>query len=150
MLPSSWRRALLGLTAILFALGAGSDVHAEKKPKKIKSKECIECHQPVLQEAKRKTVHAPFKDSKNCESCHRRHGVVGTLVLQKAEPELCLDCHADRKADLAKPHVHEAVQGGGCTACHAPHSSDNPKLLVKPLGEMCSRSWHSKHISPRG
>src|SRR5262245_34994023 len=147
MLLSSWRDAILRLLAILLVLGACLDARAEKKPKRIKSKECVECHEPVLQEAKRKTVHTPFKDSKNCESCHRRHGVVGTLVLQKAEPELCLECHADRKADLTKPHVHEAVQGGGCTACHAPHSSENAKLLTQPERELCFTCHDSKPCS---
>src|ERR1043165_901466 len=56
---------------------------------KVQAKECIACHAPVQKEEAKKVVHAPFKDLKNCESCHKRHGVVGTLVLKEPEPGLC-------------------------------------------------------------
>jgi len=39
---------------------------------------------------------------------------------------------------LAKAKVkHQPVENGECASCHAPHQSDNKKLLSKPEGKLC-------------
>src|SRR6478752_4933151 len=50
--------------------------------------------------------------SKDCESCHKRHGVVGALVLKEEEPGLCLSCHKEKDLDLKAAHVHAPLSGG--------------------------------------
>jgi predicted CXXCH cytochrome family protein len=41
----------------------------------------------------------------------------------------CLDCHADLAGPFVYPHPPREING--CVACHAPHGSPNPKLLVR-------------------
>ncbi len=79
--------SLLLVTAICLLSGANASAAPVKR--RLAAKECAECHQPVLQQQSRKFVHEPFKDAAACESCHKRHGIVGTLVLQRQEPALC-------------------------------------------------------------
>ncbi|MGZ4809954.1 MAG: cytochrome c3 family protein, partial [Thermoanaerobaculia bacterium] len=110
---------------------------ANAAPRKLASKECIECHKPVLSEESKRVVHAPFKDEKNCEACHKRHGVVGTLVLIQEQPGLCFSCHKKEEAAFKAAHVHVPVSQGTCTKCHSAHSSDFPALLRANGNQLC-------------
>src|SRR6266545_3249757 len=69
-----------------------------------------------------------FIDASQCETCHKRHGLVGVLNLQEEEPKLCYRCHKKEEKAFKVAHVH-APLAGKCTSCHAAHSSDAPKLL---------------------
>src|SRR5512135_666510 len=130
--------ALFGALAALFCAAPVSG-----GPQKLASKECIACHAPVLKEASKKFVHAPFKDEKNCESCHKRHGVVGALVLKEEEPALCLSCHPKEDAAMKAAHAHAPVKEGKCSSCHAPHASEFKGLLKANGNEACF-SCHKK------
>jgi len=105
--------------------------------RKLASKACTDCHQPVLQELAKKVVHAPFRNTGGCDSCHKRHGVVGTLVLQKEEPALCYGCHQKQQEAFKAAHVHVPVAQGKCTRCHSPHSSDSRALLRSEGNLLC-------------
>src|SRR6476646_10269756 len=133
---SPGRRSLLLPGAVLGSLLLLSGLSAAA-PARIISKDCVACHPPVAKQAARKFVHAPFKDQKNCESCHKRHGVVGALVLKEEEPGLCLSCHKEKDLDLKAAHVHAPLKGGKCTSCHLPHSSDSKGLLKASSNELC-------------
>jgi hypothetical protein len=54
----------------------GSSASAAPAKRRLAAKECVACHQPVLQEQSKKTVHAPFADANCCENCHKPHGIV--------------------------------------------------------------------------
>ena len=93
-----------------------------------------QCHQTVL---RGKVVH-PVAEP--CETCHRPaetpHPQAGrkTVTLTQEPPALCATCHPPfgTKAD-----VHPPVKDGLCTMCHNPHSSNEPKLLAKPVKDLC-------------
>ena len=51
---------------------------------------CVRCHAEVGQNIA--VPHAPLAEG-DCSSCHKPHGLIGALRLQKDEPDLCLDCH---------------------------------------------------------
>jgi predicted CXXCH cytochrome family protein len=101
------------------------------------------CHAKLL---KGGTVH-PIAET--CETCHQTdttpHPQKGkkTFKLTQDPPDLCFTCH-DRDA-FSKSDVHSPVQSGMCTACHNPHSSDQPKLLVQPMKELC-QTCHADHV----
>lgn len=110
-------------------------------------------------------AHGPFA-SGQCNQCHatsssatfRRgvreaSGIAGTekggvsarLILPLEE--LCIDCHADKSVDVAYGKgfwVHGPVSRGICTACHSPHQSPYPFMLLNGDSRfMCARC-HAK------
>jgi len=123
--------ARVGLGVLLFAL-AGGRAHAAVHPvpldPKADPKTCLQCHE---EKAKGKFVHTAIQAG--CTSCHeiRVNKDVTRVKLITATPvELCLTCHADKKAADIKGTVHPpAVRD--CLTCHDPHSSDNKNQLLK-------------------
>ncbi len=100
--------------------------------------DCLKCHAQLKQQ---KVVH-PALDM-GCASCHS--GIDASSVphkkkgafpkgLSAEQPDLCYGCHD--KTAFTKTNVHAAV-GMGCTGCHNPHSSKNPKLLLNEVPGLC-------------
>src|SRR5512138_190387 len=112
--------------ALLAACGAST-------PRRSAARACGDCHAKTREQATRKFVHEPFKDAKGCDACHKRHGVVGALVLKQDERTLCLSCHLKEKDALKRPKVHGALasEKASCSQCHAPHASEFAHLLKK-------------------
>src|SRR5512143_224504 len=134
------RRLTISLVlAASLALFCGSVQGAVKRT----GKDCVDCHAPVAKQAAKKFVHAPFKDAKGCESCHKRHGVVGALVLKEEEPGLCFTCHKKEEPSFKLAHVHAPLKppadskASACSTCHLPHASDFKGLLKKSGNEAC-------------
>ena len=72
-----------------------------------------------------------------CTVCHPPHkGAIqiggGTSIL--SANDTCIRCHPAQRG----PYVfeHEAVREG-CTICHSPHGSVNPKLLTVRDSNLC-------------
>ena len=63
----------------------------------------------------------------------------------------CASCHPDSTAGFTEEaSFHEPVETGDCSACHAPHSSDNVFLMqTADVNELCTscHEWreHSSH-----
>ncbi len=98
---------------------------------------CTDCHQ----------VMAPPKNPLSSEN--RFTAPLGDVrSLSKSQPELCLQCHQMRRAQLQRSS-HMPFREGKvtCTSCHNPHGTPNPKQLIQPtLNENC---W-SCHAERRG
>jgi len=75
--------------------------------------------------------HAPYKD-RACIKCHDT-GMPGKI--KYSQDEFCYSCHESYQKKY--PVVHGPVAGGFCTACHAPHFSDNKKLLIRKGQSLC-------------
>jgi len=89
--------------------------------------------------ASKRQVHPPFGMNK-CGACHDPNGQ-GKLV--EPQPGLCYQCHDvyDGKFE------HGPVVSGNCTGCHSPHSSDNPKLLLRTGQSLCLNCHESKNLT---
>jgi predicted CXXCH cytochrome family protein len=98
-----------------------------------KKKKCVDCHEDFKNKSKLKHVHEPFKD---CETCHKRHGFSQKLVLVKAMPDLCVECHDGVATEIESGNVHEALSEGNCTVCHDPHASDVAVLMRETEADM--------------
>jgi predicted CXXCH cytochrome family protein len=105
---------------------------------------CLDCHGDLIEG---KTAHQAV--AMGCESCHSAidasdipHKKKNKIAkgLSAEQPDLCYGCH-DR-APFDKKVLHAAV-GMGCTGCHNPHASKNPKLIVSPMPDLCY-SCHDK------
>jgi len=69
--------------------------------------------------------------------------------VKKQQPELCLDCHQMRRAQLQRSS-HTPYREGKvtCTSCHNPHGSPNPSQLVQAsVNENCL-SCHTERRGP--
>jgi len=99
---------------------------------------CFQCH---LETAAQFNLphHHPIREQRmNCVQCHDPHGTdilkpAGGLAMARLN-ETCAGCHRDE----SRPFVyrHDALQEG-CTACHTPHGSINPKLLTDRSPNLC-------------
>ena len=112
----------------LFAVRAQAAVHPVPLDKNTDPAKCLECH---ADKAKGKFVHTAM--STGCTSCHEirvTKDVTRVKLITATPVELCITCHADKKAADIKGTVHPpAVRD--CLTCHDPHSSDNKDELVK-------------------
>ncbi len=115
---------------------------------------CLKCHGKLKTG---KSVHKAL--NMGCDTCH--NGINAATVphrnttalakgLSSEQPDLCYGCHDKEK--FTKKDVHPAI-GMGCTGCHNPHSSKNPRLLKSSLPALCYSchdkiEFTKKHIHP--
>ena len=69
-----------------------------------------------------------------------RKGMVSPGPLVRPRQELCLRCHKDKSAAeaLAKGlRLHPTSAKGDCYACHDPHQSTIPYMLLKKPQQIC-------------
>jgi predicted CXXCH cytochrome family protein len=76
-------------------------------------------------------IHPPYKE-RACNQCHNPE-TPGKMPF--SQDEACYKCHDDFQKKYA--FVHGPVAGGFCTTCHAPHFSDNKKLLISKGQDLC-------------
>ena len=84
------------------------------------------------------SIHPPFA-IKKCGLCHDASRK-GKLI--QAQPGLCYQCHDTYENKFE----HGPVASGNCTACHSPHTSDNPKLLLRKSRDLCLYCHDAEHI----
>jgi predicted CXXCH cytochrome family protein len=108
---------------------------------------CGSCHEDTVKEmATAKVKHGAIERDASCMNCHNPHGANSERLLVKPPFDLCVSCHdtndvkdADQKvltnigALVAHAKtLHKPVAQKDCSACHAPHASENFRLLVDP------------------
>jgi predicted CXXCH cytochrome family protein len=119
---------------------------------------CRQCHQQWFDKTlNKKRIHWPMAGEDSCSRCHSPHASRNKALLSHPTDQVCGQCHGDtvelQQAAAAKPDkkdICEPVKQGNCTACHAPHSADQPLLFDgKSSIEQCGRchEWetHSSH-----
>lgn len=127
-----WTYALAAVLALCAPAARGDD------PPAFDAAKCDSCHAALGAKPNVHTMSA-------CDTCHaptdqpekpaQCKGLVGKgWKLTKAEPQLCLDCHEQTGATPR----HSVTDSVGCTACHDPHSSDQPNQLVAPKAALCA------------
>ncbi|MCW8895596.1 MAG: hypothetical protein OQK48_07455 [Sulfurimonas sp.] len=112
---------------------------------------CLDCHD----DEKEAVTHSKFKhggvntSKKRCLECHDPHATKYKKLLKIDPVATCLNCHdkevksdedggmlMNMKKHLEEnPNWHKPIKDfkkeGGCSACHAPHGSDNFSILKK-------------------
>lgn len=70
-------------------------------------------------------------------------------ALKKSQPEICLECHQMRRAQLQRSsHMPYREGKVTCTSCHNPHGTPNPKQLVQSTVNENCLACHTERRGP--
>ena len=121
------------------------------------SESCMTCHSG-------KETHNNFRRGEHwrndvgCTDCHNAHGsplgnskpdsitnvgetskqnpgVATAAMLKQSEPQLCMSCHTETKAQFSKPFRHKVLEGAmNCSSCHNAHGGFEAKQTKLGVG----------------
>jgi predicted CXXCH cytochrome family protein len=107
---------------------------------------CLGCHAPVAAQLRQRSHHPLLEDRMSCTDCHDVHqsDEPGLIRGDKELADLCVGCHTDKRGPFVFEHepVRASGIGEGCTTCHRPHGSPNPKL-AKVFGRSLCTQCHT-------
>jgi DmsE family decaheme c-type cytochrome len=114
------------------------------------SQRCLRCHQANTENSNfSQSVH--LSQGVGCLSCHSPHHAASSpRLLIKAQPMLCYGCHAQQKAEFARPYRHRVDVGLiKCSDCHNPHGTFNDRQLrSSDSGMIVCTKCHSDKMGP--
>jgi DmsE family decaheme c-type cytochrome len=104
---------------------------------------CETCHQQQRLEFSKRS-HMPLHEGKMaCDDCHNPHGAsTKTMVKADTVNDLCFQCHAEKRGPFLWEH---APARESCLTCHAPHGSNQDKLLVMARPFLCQQCHTGGH-----
>jgi len=108
---------------------AGERLVETRKPEA--NAQCARCHATQRAEFERPHTHPLSQGAMTCTDCHNPHDAFGAAQKRVSfgnEPG-CINCHTDLRGPFVYEHAPMRLEG--CTACHQPHGSQNPRLLTR-------------------
>lgn len=99
---------------------------------------CISCHGEVKPDFQKAFHHKVLEGVMKCSDCHNPHGgfELKQTRLATGADAACIKCHADKQGPFT--YEHAPLKTEGCTACHTPHGSSNPRLLrFTQVNQLC-------------
>ncbi|MBS1795569.1 MAG: cytochrome c3 family protein [Acidobacteria bacterium] len=106
--------------------------------KKSEPQLCISCHTETKAQFVKPNHHKVLEGAMKCSDCHNAHGGFEQkqVNLSVGNDAACVKCHLDKQGPFV--FEHGPVKTEGCTACHTPHGSANPKMLKRPqIRQLC-------------
>lgn len=122
----------------------GSEAHLLKASQ---PKLCYTCHTDVKPAFAQPFHHKVDEGLMKCSDCHDPHGTFQGTQLKSAanQDAVCTKCHTETAGPFV--YEHPVVKTEGCTSCHSPHGSPNPRLLnVSNVNTLCLQC-HSASIN---
>jgi predicted CXXCH cytochrome family protein len=101
--------------------------------------DCAVCHKTF---AGASFLHAPV-EMKECKSCHAWSAKKKVVATIKAVPELCYDCHVEKKELVESAAVPHPV-ASECLTCHSPHGTNVKHQLKTDIFTLCG-GCHDKY-----
>jgi DmsE family decaheme c-type cytochrome len=91
---------------------------------------CYSCHTEQRADFQKTFRHRVNEGLIKCTDCHNAHGTLKDRQVRAAPNQdlICTKCHADKRGPFV--YEHEPVRAEGCLACHTPHSSVYPRMLL--------------------
>jgi predicted CXXCH cytochrome family protein len=124
---------------------------------KTASESCLSCHAGKENHNNfRRGEH--WRNNVGCTDCHSAHGpsfanqrtgsitligqanaqrpnLANRAMLKNSEPQLCISCHSETKAQFSKPFHHKVLEGTmNCSDCHNPHGGFDQKQTKLAVG----------------
>lgn len=101
------------------------------------SETCKDCHANITRDfhtASHARLNAKGENAAHmgCESCHgpgslhnESGGARNTIINPQKSPEVCFQCHLDKRGEFNLPSHHPVIEGRvSCSDCHNPHKGD--------------------------
>ncbi|MEZ5352504.1 MAG: DmsE family decaheme c-type cytochrome [Bryobacteraceae bacterium] len=108
-----------------------------------RNRQCATCHTSAWAEFQKPHRHPVNQGAMSCLDCHNPHG--RTMIAQPLRNNFnepgCLRCHGDKRGPFAFEHAPMRLEG--CSACHEPHGSANPRMLTRPDVRFLCLECHS-------
>jgi DmsE family decaheme c-type cytochrome len=120
------------------------DVHGQGKVRALLREspitKCGSCHTDVAAEMRHVSHHPVLDGRLDCATCHVPALDAVAARSPRGANAKCVTCHAEH--DVLTPFEHVAasevaLEGEGCTVCHAPHGSSHARLLRRPGDALC-------------
>ncbi len=91
---------------------------------------CYSCHKEQIADFQKTFRHRVNEGLIKCTDCHNAHGTLRDRQVRSVPNQdvVCMKCHADKRGPFV--FEHEPVRTEGCMACHTPHSSVYPRMLL--------------------
>ena len=116
----------------------GTHLFWKGSPHESRGMACVDCHQ-VKQEV---SVRLSSEGRYNAPLSEVRG-------MKKSQPEVCLQCHQMRRAQLQRSsHMPYREGKVTCTSCHNPHGTPNPKQLIQSTTNENCLSCHTERRGP--
>jgi len=116
----------------------GTHISWKGSPHESRGMACVDCHQ-VKQEVQ---VTLSYEGRYNAP-------LTENTGVKKKQPELCLQCHQMRRAQLQRSsHMPYREGKVTCTSCHNPHGTPNPKQLIQATTNENCLSCHTERRGP--
>jgi predicted CXXCH cytochrome family protein len=107
---------------------------------------CLSCHGETKHQFLMPFHHKVLEGAMKCSDCHNPHGgfELKQTRLATGADAACIKCHADKQGPFV--YEHAPVKTDGCIACHTPHGSANPRLLITSrVAQLCLTCHSSAH-----
>jgi DmsE family decaheme c-type cytochrome len=137
----------VGCTTCHFVHGANGAKLVEHNKAAINSR-CSSCHVSQWAAFSRPYKHRLPEGAMSCVDCHNPHARFSRDSMRTAfgnEPG-CLACHSDKRGPFVFEHAPMRLEG--CEACHEPHGSANPRMLVRHEQRLVCLECHSNLPNP--
>jgi len=101
---------------------------------------CYQCHADVKPAFAATFHHKVDEGLMKCSDCHETHGTFGNNQVKSTADQnaVCVKCHAETGGPFV--YEHAPVKAEGCVGCHAPHGSQNARLLnITNVNTLCKQ-----------
>ena len=127
-----------------------SSVIPEKMLQERQPQLCLHCHSEMGAQFSLPFHHRVPEGAMKCTDCHNPHGGFEQKQVRLAvgADAPCIKCHTDKQGPFVFEHA--PIKEEGCSICHTPHGSSNPRMLKRSNVFQLCLECHSTIGSERG